>query len=198
MITFKETYKNHFFNIKTFFRYREHVIGACRNSNIEVVDGKTVEPNSRIMMKNLVKMRESSEVSRTTSHSRTNITSRTSMSTRKSSSNPTSNIGKHRTLQTNSQTNRGNNLLTPSTFENTSSKFDAQIASPSTSLPISKMNESSTSSMTNTSSISTMSSLSENTSAGFSSSAQGKGYGIPSNRTSAANLINVPASIEES
>ena len=186
------------YNDRSFFRYREHVIGACRNSNIEVVDGKTVEPNSRIMMKNLVKMRESSEVSRTTSHSRTNITSRTSISTRKSSRNTTSNIGKRRTLQTNSHTNGGNNLLTPSTFENTSSKFDAQIASPSTSLPLSKRNESSISSMTNTSSISTMSSMSENISVGFSSSAQEKGHGLPSKRTSAANLIRVPASIEES
>lgn len=175
-----------------YHRYREHVIGACKNSNIEVVDGKTVEPNSRIMMKNLVKMREGSEASRSVSHSRTNLTSRASLSTRKSSHHSTSNMGKRRTLQTNSiQTNH---LLTPSSYDNTSSKFDAQIASPSTTLPISKRNESSTSSMTNNSSFSTTSSLSENASTGFSSSAKG----VPSKRTSATtDIVKVPASIEE-
>ena len=200
------TYSNIFrlFNFKTYIftnniyfydRYREHVIGACRNSSIEVVDGKTVESNSRIMMKNLAKMREASELSTSNEQSRINNASRTPMKI--SSHNPTSAKGNRRNLQNNSQRNGGNNLLSSSHFEPPPTKFDARIASPSTAVPSSKRNESSASSMTTTSSISTLSSLSENTSSGSRSTTQEKGHGGPSKRTGVAASIKVPASIDE-
>ena len=181
-------------------RYREHVIGACRNSIIEVVDGKTVDPNSRIMMKNLAKAREANEGSRSISHSRTNLNSATSLSTKKSSRHSTTNLKQSKTLQTHSHINGGSNLLTPSSLGQTSSKFDAQIASPSTSIPLpTKLDgSSSTSTLTNSSSFSTMSSLSQDNSIEFSTSTRDRSHGTtPNKRSSAVDMVRVPASIIE-
>ena len=109
-----------------YFRYREYVIGACPNSTIEIVDGKTVETNSRIMMKNLSKMREYGDMSNSKSHSRANnTTSSSSISTKKSSRNSSSKMQNRNNFQPGTRTNGGSNLLTLSSYENSQSKFDA-------------------------------------------------------------------------
>ena len=174
------------------------MIGACPNSTIEIVDGKTVETNSRIMMKNLSKMRENGDMSTSKSHSRANnTTSSSSISTKKSSRNSSSKMQNINNLQPGRRTNGGSNLLTPSSYENSQSKFDAQIGTPSTSIPLSKTrNESSTYSLATSSSISAVSSLSENSSNGYSSTTHQKSNGVALKRFS-ANEFNIPAPIEE-
>ena len=152
------------------------------------------------MMKNLAKAREASEASRSNSNVRSNLNSANTLSTKKSSRNSTGNVRKNKTLQTHSQMNGGSNLLTPSSLGHTSSKFDAQIASPSTSIPFPTKHDgsSSTSTLTNSSSFSTMSSMSENNSIDFSTSTKDRSHGnTPCKRASATDMVKVPASIIE-
>ena len=153
------------------------------------------------MMKNLAKAREASEASRSNTHSRTNLNSATSLSTKKSSRKSSGNVRKSKNLQTHSQMNGGINLLTPSSIGQSSSKFDAQIASPSTSIPLPTKTDglSSTSTLTNSSSFSTMSSLSQDNSIDFSISTKDRSsHGTtPNKRASAADMVKVPASIIE-
>ena len=140
-------------------------------------------------------MRENDDMSTSRSHSRANnTTSSSSISTKKSSRNSSSKMQNRNNFQPGRRTNGGSNLLTLSSYENCQTKFDAQIGTPSTSIPLSKTrNESSTSSLATSSSISAVSSLSENSSNGYSSTTHQKSNDVALKRFS-ANEFNTTAS----